>query len=81
MQDEYKQNLMILVLNICDLIAGITNTYAINEYNHIENYSQTHTAKDIKDIRKKQNLFDCDLTSVIAKSPSLCEGDFVSNLF
>lgn len=34
-REEYKLKRKILVRNICDFIAGMTDTYAINEYNRI----------------------------------------------
>ena len=36
LKEEYKQKRKILVRNICDYIAGMTDTYAINEYKRIE---------------------------------------------
>lgn len=39
LKEEYKQKRRILVRNICDFISGMTDTYAINEYKRIENFS------------------------------------------
>ncbi len=36
LKEEYKLKRKILVRNICDYIAGMTDTYAINEYRRIE---------------------------------------------
>ena len=32
---EYKEKRRVLVRTICDFISGMTDTYAINEYNRI----------------------------------------------
>lgn len=36
MKEEYKEKRKILVRNICDFIAGMTDTYALNEFRKIE---------------------------------------------
>ena len=36
LKEEYMRKREILVRNICDYISGMTDTYAINEYRHIE---------------------------------------------